>query len=190
MLADEKKWILLIMRYPLHQTGFSLIELMISIVIVGLFAALGIPSFNIWLANSRIRNAAESIVSGLQVARNEAVRRNASVQFVLGTGSSWATSCVVATPGCPTTDPIQSRATGEGSNNDVSVTPSDDPTVVFNNFGMMVLPVPGAGASVSFAVDISSIPASESRDLRITIDTGGNIRLCDPNTVAPDPRAC
>jgi len=169
--------------------GFSLIELMVAITIVSIFLLLAMPSFSEWLINSRIRNAAESIVNGLQLARNEAVSRNASVQFVKGaaTDSGWTVSCVAVTPGCPNTNPIQLRASGEGSSSGTTVTPSDGPTVVFDNYGMKTSP---AGAQINFAVDTTDLPAAKSRDLRVTVDAGGNVRMCDPNTTAPDPRAC
>lgn len=67
--------------------GFSLIELLISIVILGVLIVLGIPSFSEWLYNSQIRNAAEGVLHGLQVARSEAVRRNGYTQFILLNGS-------------------------------------------------------------------------------------------------------
>lgn len=59
--------------------GFSLIELMVVIAILGLLLAIGIPSFATWLRNVQIRNAAESLQSGLQFARTEALRRNERV---------------------------------------------------------------------------------------------------------------
>lgn len=169
--------------------GFSLIELMIAITIVAIFLMLAMPNFSEWLVNSRIRTTAESIANGLQVARNESVRRNSAVQFVKGAGtdSSWSVSCVAVTPGCPDTNTIQSRATGEGASAAITVMPSNGNTVVFDNFGMKTTPV---GATISFAVDATSLPAAKSRDLRVTVDAGGNVRMCDPNTTAPDPRAC
>lgn len=174
---------------PSRSGGFSLIELMVAITIVSLFLLLAMPSFSEWLVNSRIRNAAESIVNGLQVARNEAVRRNAPVQFVkaAGTDSGWTVSCVAVTPACPDTNPIQLRASGEGSNTGTTVTPSNGLTVVFDNFGMKATP---AGALINFAIDSTDLPPEKSRDLRVTVDAGGNVRMCDPNTTAPDPRAC
>jgi type IV fimbrial biogenesis protein FimT len=171
-------------------TGFTLIELMTGIAIMAIVMAMGMPSYKTWIQNMRLRNAAESILNGLQLARAEAVRRNASVQFILVTGSSW---CVTATADC--TDPIQSRATGDGSSAAITVTAADGTTVRFNSLGRRTLPLPAAGASTAINVDINPavLSAAESRDLRITVNVGGNIRMCDPNvpvTVPPDSRAC
>lgn len=177
-------------RHP--HTGFSLIELMITLTLLGILLMLGMPVFSAWITNTQIRTAAESIANGLQVARNEAVRRNAPVRLVKGAGtdSSWTVGCVAAAPGCPDTNAIQFRSAGEGSSGAITVTASDGNTVVFDNFGMRTAPVPGAGTIISFAVDTTSLPSADSRDLRVTVDAGGNVRMCDPNTTAPDPRAC
>lgn len=168
--------------------GFSLIELLISIVIFSLFILLALPSFSTWLMNTKIRTTADSIANGLQVARNEAVRRNANVQFTLGSGSSWNVSCQVVAPACPDMNPIQSRSTGDGSDDTITVAASNGNTIVFNNFGLMTTPVVAVGDVVSFDVDGPN--PVDSRELRVTIRSGGSIRMCDPQVSGTDPRAC
>lgn len=173
------------------EKGFTLIEMMIVVVILSLMLALAMPSYATWIQNTRIRSAAESFTSGLQLARNEAVRRNSDVQFVVGVGSAWTVSCRVVTPGCLAADvtAIQRRAVKEGSSSAVTVAASDGATIRFDGFGRMSFPVP-VGARVSFNIDNNLLLAADSRDLRVTIDTAGNIRMCDPNVVAPDVRRC
>lgn len=174
-----------------REQGFTLIELMIAITIMGIVMALAIPSYRTFIQNSRIRNAAESIQNGLQVARSEAVRRNARVQFVWGAGSGWTVGCVTATASCPAT--IQSRATGEGSSDSIIVTsvPPGSTTVTFNNFGAVVA---SATTPTQFDIDVDAavLPAADSRQLRVTIGTGGNSRMCDPEPTlsSSDPRKC
>ena len=63
--------------------GMTLIELLIGFVIVGVLLALGVPSFSGWLQNAQLRNAAESVFNGLQLARASAVQRNKSVTFTM-----------------------------------------------------------------------------------------------------------
>lgn len=181
------------------QAGFSLIELLVAIAIMGILLAMAIPSYRAWIQNTRIRNAAESIQNGLQVARAEAVHRNANVQFVLGAGSSWTVGCVTVVPApvppattpleCPAT--IQSRSTGEGSSASVIVTPTPaaGTSIIFNNLGAVVATAT-TFTQLDLDIDPAVLSAAESHKLRITIGLGGNIRMCDPKRSAPDPRAC
>ena len=63
--------------------GFSLIELVIAVAIMGVLLALGAPSFSTYLRNVKLRSAAEAFMSGVQLARSEAVRMNTTVEFLL-----------------------------------------------------------------------------------------------------------
>ena len=90
--------------------GFTLIELMVAVAIFGLLLTLGSRSFTAWIQNQQIRTGAESVLNGMQLARGEAVKRNASAMFVLcdlaagKTGSSWdvlvAASATAAAQAC------------------------------------------------------------------------------------------
>ena len=125
------------------QRGFTIIEVMISLAVLGVLISLGAPGFVEWLQNQQIRAAAEATLNGLQVARGEAVRRNTPVRFqlvsdltsscVLSSDSpttpvsvSWVVSLADPTGKCDTkADPddpanpqiVQSRTSAEGSPN-------------------------------------------------------------------------
>lgn len=186
MLDHEKRGYVLNAFPKSRLLGFSLIELLIGITIMAILLGLAVPSFQIWLQNSQIRNAAESVQNGLQRARAEAVGRNTNVEFVLGAGSSW----VVRLAGGAD---IESRPSSEGSRDvTVAVTPLGTTTVTFNNFGGVVQPTNADGSAPFTQVDLDSsvLPAADSQELRVTIGLGGNVRMCDPNASAPSPRAC
>ena len=71
--------------------GFTLIELMVTVTVVALFASLAAPSFRQLVATQRVRTAASAITESLLVARSEAVKRNTNVTFKVtnGTIADW-----------------------------------------------------------------------------------------------------
>ena len=166
--------------------GFSLIELMVGIIILAILAGIAMPNFKIWLQNSQIRNATESILSGLQRARATAVSRNASVEFTLGSGTSWAVNEVGGA-----SNPVDSRSSTEGSKDVVAtVTPAGANTVTFNNFGSVASNADASATLSQVQLDSSILAPADSRELRVTIGTGGNVRMCDPNAPGTSLTAC
>lgn len=174
-----------------RRRGFTLIEVLIALTIVGITLTLGLPGIMEWMQNSQIRTATESLQNGLQTARTEAVRRNAHVEFVLDNpGNTGGTGWTVRTVN-PAAD-IQSVPDGVGSRN-VVFTPTPDAanTVTFNGFGRMTDNADGSALLTSVDVDNPSLSSATSRDLRIVISGGGEIKMCDPNVSDTlDPRKC
>ncbi len=68
--------------------GFTLLELMISVALVGLLATIGIPSYVDSVKNNRLTTGANELISALNLARSEAVKRNLSVS-IRTTNTNW-----------------------------------------------------------------------------------------------------
>ena len=60
-------------------SGFTLVELMITLAIAGILVAVGIPSFNSTISDSRLTSYANEFVTALNLARSEAIRRGQNV---------------------------------------------------------------------------------------------------------------
>ena len=61
------------------RSGFSLIELMVTIALVSLLLTLGVPSFNALLRTISLNTQANNFVAAINLARSEAIRRNTVV---------------------------------------------------------------------------------------------------------------
>lgn len=68
-------------------SGFTLLELMVVVTIIAIFAAIGMPSFSGLIDRYRLKGTADALHAEIQFARTEAIRRNQEVQLVLGTGT-------------------------------------------------------------------------------------------------------
>ncbi len=62
-----------------RERGFSLIELMVTVAVVAILAAVATPNLRSVIANNRLRSQTDEMIASLQMARGEAVRRNARI---------------------------------------------------------------------------------------------------------------
>jgi type IV fimbrial biogenesis protein FimT len=188
-MLDRQKERELLMRAR-AAAGMTLIELLIGFVIIGVLLSLGVPSFSAWLQNVQIRNAAESIFNGLQLARGTAVQRNKSVTFTMaGPDSSWAVTIdspsVIGAVVEPAT--VQTRSGAEGTPNAIVTTAN--PAISFNGLGATNL---AAAATIQVTNPTGgACGATNMRCLNVTVSVGGQIKMCDPlATTAGDSRKC
>lgn len=174
------------------QRAFSLVELMIAVAIIGVVLAYGLPSYGLWIQNVQIRTASESILNGLQTARNEAIRRNVGVQFQLDNGSTGQWRVNLFSDPDNVTSPLRRRAAEEGTPNvSVGVQPPGADTVTFSALGRVITNNDASPSLNQIDIDNTTIPVvTDRRNLRIMIPPGGAIRLCDPKVAAGDPRTC
>ena len=77
------------MRKGIHKnSGFSVTELMITIAVIGLLAAIAIPNMIGWRSGARLQGAVENLRGDLQLAKLKAVQENTFVA-VLFSGTEY-----------------------------------------------------------------------------------------------------
>ncbi|ODV41451.1 N-terminal methylation site [Cupriavidus sp. UYMMa02A] len=69
-----------------RSAGFTLIELMTTVLIAGILLSVATPYFSDFILGQRIRTAASDLASSLVYARSEAVKRNTGVTVAPATG--------------------------------------------------------------------------------------------------------
>ena len=185
-------------------------EIMVSVAVIAITLAVGIPSLTSWMQNVQVRTTAESVLAGMQLARAEAVRRNTLVRFNLtdanGT-AAWSIDCVTVTSTCPSG--IQTSDSGQtGANGRVGVSttalPSPIPSTYFNTAlaagaglpagvtfdGMGRIPTTNIGTDIA-RVDATSSVSANARRMVVYVTTSGSAKLCDPSlALASNPRGC
>ena len=84
------------------QSGFSLIELMMVVVVIGILSAVSLPWLRGYISNSYLTTTSIDLVTGIQYARSEAIRRNNRVAICVSTdnatcsgANTWHTGWIV-----------------------------------------------------------------------------------------------
>jgi len=90
------------MKKRMH--GFTLLELMVVLVLVGILLGIGVPSMGNFIRNSRMTSSANDLIAALHLARSEAIKRRVSV-----------TACASANPLAADEDDVACVTTGTAS---------------------------------------------------------------------------
>lgn len=142
-----------------HQ-GFSLVELMMSLVVLSILLVIGIPSFKSLIAEQRVRAATTDLQSALILARVEAVKRDVVVTLRPASGEEWTQGWLIQNPATGNdTNPILKHSLGDGV--DINSAASE---VAFRPSGRL-----SASAVVTFEVT-SSQDSEKVRCVSLGID--------------------
>lgn len=193
--------------------GFTLIELVVTITLIGVLVALGLPSLMAWIRNAQVRAVADTLQSGVRRAQSEAVRLNKSVVLTLTNAEPALNATAVANGRNWSIQAIPSFADAAadtdfvagGNLQDVSTTVSivGPAALCFNANGRVVVPQAGKllppGAACGAGAQQYDIQSSTydvtkgDRRLRVLVAIGGQVRMCDrdrPTLSATSPDGC
>ncbi len=75
---------------PASKRGFTLIELLVTMSVAAILIAIAVPNFQMFVMNNRMASQANDLITALNMARSEAVKRAANVTVC---ASSNGTGC-------------------------------------------------------------------------------------------------
>lgn len=143
-----------------NRSGFTLMEMMVVIAIVGIIAAAVVPNFIGWRNNAKVSQAARQIYSDLQTARTTAIKTNStvSIDFDTGTNSYTLNGRERNLPAGVVLSNVNFTASGN--------------VATFNNlgFGRTFFDAPNDGS-------VTVTLANGQRTSTILVETAGNIRI-------------
>lgn len=140
-------------KTPGRVAGFTLVELLIVVAVVGVLSAMSVGGFR-WLTQSqRVKNASFELFATLTLARSEAIKRNGNVT-VTPTSGSWQNGWTVTSAGG---EILKRQAALAG----VTIT-SGPATVVYARTGR-------SSATASFQIDVGASVSDHVRCLKIEL---------------------
>lgn len=156
-----------------NNRGFSLMEAMVAVTIVGLVAALAVPNFMTWQAKSSLKSATIELMTNLNVARRVAMNRNQRVFVTAALVSGQWQVQFLNPPPAPAVPPVLAALLLPRDVTGVAFNPPVPGSLTFNSLGMLV----GAVGNQHINVTSNRLPAG-GNTLTVQVGPGGKVRWC------------
>ena len=172
--------------------GFTLVEIFITLIIVGLIVGFVLTSFHDNVTNQRLKNAAESIFADLKLAKSEASKRNQTVYVSFASnGSSW---CYGLSEGSPCDCNINNFCSLDHVDKVRSSQSFKNVQLQYAQFAgksSYTAFDPGKGFAIGKGVKNGTIwlKATNGSQIAIILNRVGRVRMCSP-TLPGYPRKC
>lgn len=163
------------------ETGFTLLELMVVVAIVGILMAFGMPALQDFIKNDRLSSQINALVGHLAYARSEAVLRSqqvglcASSDMTSCSGTNWAGGWILYVDADSSSDYnaatdtiLRVQQALSGNNTTLTSTVGIGPQFLYDNRGYAVV-----GNTGSFSLCDDRL---ESKMKSITISNTGRVR--------------
>jgi prepilin-type N-terminal cleavage/methylation domain-containing protein len=173
------------MPCPRAPKGFTLIEVMVAVAILGILVTLAAPSFNSFIDKYRVKRAADSISAFLVSAKSEAIKQNKTVRAVFQSAGSGVNWCV----GMTSAASCDCTAVNSCQFNLADGTPDGaDRVLRGGNYPGIVLENPVDGAMFSFLPLRGTVNSGNARvrsanglRVQVVVSGRGRIKLCSPS---------
>lgn len=156
-----------------REGGFTLIEVMIVVAIIGITTMIAVPSYMQWLTRYQLREATTEITSQLNLARMAAMNRNMAVRLNLATAGTVAMVTTNTAGTVAVLSPVTFPASVTGARD--AATPDTNPApppvnIIFTSLGLLQ----GAGSS-PFPVRVMN---RDGLTYSVAVTGGGKVSWC------------
>ena len=163
----------------INQIGFTIVEIMIAIAILAILTALAMPSLQQFLARNELVGTSNGLISGINLARTEAVTRSTAVAICPSTdgascsGGDWESGFLVFVDDDNNSNFNGAeeliRAESGYTNPAITITGTGGVNNGFTFTADGILAAVGGGGSIDLTHDVAT------NGIQINVNTGGQI---------------
>lgn len=155
---------------PSKVRGLTLVEVVVVVAILGILAAVALPSFVGVMQTKRVLGAADNLLANFRFAQSESLKRNAPVHVVATAGDAWSYQICLTEDCTGAEDPLREAVAADYRDTTLALEAS--PLTFTPKRGTLLPAQTPAAATIMYDFSLNG------RQVGLQVDELSQFRLC------------